>query len=224
MLDADRLAQVVEADRFGLLAVEHLAGGCVILMSRHACGGVVEDQHGAGGLVVHHVHQGVDACVEEGGVADQGNPVFDVILALCFLHAVQRGDGSAHAHCRVDDVQRRDCAECITPDIAGAVDAEFLQDGECAPVRTAGAEDRGTCRNLCGHGGLDLHAEDALADHVGAVLALQCKEFLADTVDPPRSDLLLDQRLKLLENIEFIDLGGKLFDQFPRQGVHKTKF
>ena len=104
MFHTDCLTQVVETDCLGFPAVEHLAGSGVILMACHTSGGVIEDQYCACGLVVNHVHQRVDACVEECGISNQGNPVLDVIFALCLLHAMQGGDGSAHAHGCVYDI------------------------------------------------------------------------------------------------------------------------
>ena len=71
-------------------------------MSGHAGRGIVHDEHGAGSLIVGHILQRVDAGVHKGGIADDRHPVLDIFASPGLLHAVERGDGGAHAHGRID--------------------------------------------------------------------------------------------------------------------------
>ena len=63
MFYADGPAQLRDVDGVGGIALQRLSCGRVILVPCHAGGGIVQDEHGSRRFVVHHVHQGVDACM-----------------------------------------------------------------------------------------------------------------------------------------------------------------
>ena len=140
-------------------------------------------------------------------------------MALGLLHAVKGGDAGAHADSGVDDRKGRKGAEGVAADVAGGVDLEFFEDGVGRPVGTSGAEDRRAGRDLGSRFDAQILTEDALADHVGAVFALDGEEFLADAVDSPGADLLLDHGLKFFKDIKDIDLLREVLDQLLRQGI-----
>ena len=52
-----------EINGMGRISLERLPGGRMVLVPGHACGGIVQDHHCSGGMVVDHVHQGIDACM-----------------------------------------------------------------------------------------------------------------------------------------------------------------
>ena len=205
VLDADALDQSREMDSRDSLAGQGLACSGMVLVACHTSRAVVKNDDCAVGLVVVHIDQRIDAGVHEGGITDDSDPVLDIVVALCLLHAVQGGDAGAHADSGVDNCQRRQGAQCVASDVACCVQFKLFEHGIGCPVGASGTEDGRTGRNLGSRLNAQIHTQNALSDHVGAVLALDGEELLADAVDAPCADLLLDDRLKFLKDVENID-------------------
>ena len=63
VLNANCSAELSEIDSVGLLALESLTGGRVLLVAGHTGGAVVEYHYCTCGLVVSHIDKGVDTCM-----------------------------------------------------------------------------------------------------------------------------------------------------------------
>ena len=90
-------------------------------------------------------------------------------------------------------------------------------------VRAARTEDGRPSRRRGRSCDIQLLSADGGADHIGAVLALNGEDLLADSLDPPGSYLFLDHRIQFLYNIELLHFGSKLFDHLPGQRIHHAK-
>ena len=69
-------------------AHQGFAGCGVVLVTSHTSGGIVQDNDSSRTLVIYHIHQGIYSGVHKGGITDNGNPVFNIIFALCHFHTV----------------------------------------------------------------------------------------------------------------------------------------
>ena len=72
-------------------------------MACHSRGGIIQNDDCAGGLVVDHVHERVDACVHEGGITDYSHPALNILSSLCLLHTVESADAGSHTDRGVND-------------------------------------------------------------------------------------------------------------------------
>ena len=91
-------------------------------------------------------------------------------------------------------------------------------------MRTSGAEDGRSHGYLCGCRERVVLAEDGLAEHVGAVLALDGEDFLADAIDTPGLNLLFDDGIELFDDVELVNLLCKIFDHLAGKRVNNTEF
>ncbi len=112
--------------------------------------------------------------MQEGGIADYGHPVLDVLPALCLFHSMQAGNAGSHADGRIHGAKRWNCPEGIASDVSRRVHVQLLEHVIDASVRTARAEDRrplpGIMRRLSRSS--SLFSQNGPADHVRAVFAL----------------------------------------------------
>ena len=138
MLDPQSPAELGNIDPMGRLRSSGYTGSGVVLAAGHGGDAVVENNHGCRRIVVDHVHQAVDAGVEEGGIADHGHHLLSFLLGNHLYHPGGVADGGAHADTGFHGGQGRQETEGITADIAGNIGLEVVEGIEDTPVGTAG--------------------------------------------------------------------------------------
>ena len=166
-------------------------------MAGHAGDAVVQDAADDAGVVVDDLLQGVDAGVEEGGVAHAGH--HGLVLATGeegLGQAVGQGEGGAHADGHVLGVQGLAAAQGVAADVAhhdGVAALGALV--EEASVGAAGAQGgRPVHDEVLVEGDLrHVLVQEGLADDVGVQLAHQGNFLLADAVNAGGFDLLLHE-------------------------------
>ena len=224
MFNAHCFTKIIDVDGIGRITLERLSGSRMILVAGHASSRVVQDNNCAGGLIVDHVHQGIDTGMEEGGIADERNPVFHVVLAFGLFHAVERRDAGAHADIEIQDFQRCYSTQCVATDIAGTVKFQLFQNGKYAAVRTSGAENRGTPRCLGRCVRFYFFMQNGFPQHIGAVLALNGEDFFAHNRNSPGADLFFHNRFQFFNNIKRFHLLCELFNQLSGKGMYQPQF
>ena len=191
-------------------------------MAGHAGDGVIEHDGNDAALVVDNLCRAGHAAVEKGGVAKDTEDLLVLTGDVKGLgHAHADAEASAHAHDAVERVEGSRAAESIAADVARDDEVLVLCHRiEEAAVRAAGAESGRT-----GHGGdADVHclrllAEDALAQELGVELIELAGHGLALAGDSRGEDLGLHEAVELFDDIELIDLGGKVTDKLDGQRV-----
>ena len=217
------MAKLNEVDGVGLLALKSLTGSGVILVTSHTRGTVVEDHNGAGRFVISHIYKRVDTGVKEGGVTDNGNPILYVILALCLFHTVESGNAGTHANGGVNYSERSNSAEGVATDVARRVNAKLFKHGEYASVGATGAENGRTRGSILLFEYNVIFAKNCRFKHVNAIFTLTGKALLALNREAPSSDLLFNNGLKLLKNVNGLDLGNEILNKLLGNGVNETE-
>ena len=155
-------ATPLDRDLAGGLVVEPAAGAGVLLLAGHGGGAVVEHQQhvAVGRRVVDHLHQAVDAGVDEGGVADERDHAPGLGGGEHVAQPEADAERGAHGHAACPwpgrAAARRACSSrCRRPRCSRACAAPSRPGGTGRPRRAAGAcraagPARARCRGRAG--------------------------------------------------------------------------
>ena len=166
--------------------------------------------------------------MEERGVAHDAEHhlVGDALPLEGLGHAHAGGEAAAHADAHVHAVQWRCKAQGVAADVASDHIVLVLGQGvEEAAVGAAGAQCGRTLGHLHVGDGLVLRldAQHALAHQLGVQLIQLAGQLLADALDTGGLDLVLHERIKLLDDIQLLHLPGEVADQIHGQGVGQAQ-
>ena len=218
---------VLDLQLFGDLALECEAAARVVLMTGHAGDRVIEHDGNDVPLIVDDLRRAGHAGVEERGIADHAEDLFVGLTGrferLCHAHGDRKA--AAHADAGIQSGKRRGEAERVAADVAChnvvLMSADRVEE---AAVRAARAQSRRTGDGL--DADVDrfrLLAEQTLAEKLRIELIEVADQFLADALDARRFDLLLHERIELLDDVELFDLLRKRADQVHRKRIGETE-
>ena len=222
------------------------AAARVLLTASHAHRAVVEQQDGDVAAVVDDVQQALHAHVQEGRVADDGDDALVLVRrAAALVQAQGHAHGGAHGDAGIEGVPGMTGAQGVAANVAG--DLGVLNLGQAvidAQVRAGHAHGRRPWEDLDRHRelqgapggtlGLDRLAQegaDGRTQDVGGQFAHARQQVLAVHRDAGGADLLLQERLHLLDHHQVLDpfrqgadqaQGGRVAEaQFDQGGVRE---
>ena len=163
--------------------------------------------------------------MHEGGVADNCNGLVLSLRASCLVEAVKCRDRSSHADSCVNCEQRSCGAKGVAADVAGNCDLVLAQAVEQASVGTSRTHYRRSYRDIVLQSDkVVLLAKELLSDNRLGELADVAEDLLAlNVVHADIAAVLLDDAVKLLDNVDLVVLCGKVLDQLHRERIHHAQ-
>ena len=223
-VNAHRMAECLQVYLCGGVAVDVVARGGVLLMSRHTRDGVVQDDDGGIGSIVSDVDKTGHARMHEGGVTDDGHGATLAGLAADLVEAVHARDRCAHTKHRIHGVERLCHAEGVATDVTDDGDLVFRQGVEETSVGASCTHNGGTDGDLLVGGDTLAHVQTKhAADEVLGELALHGEEVLAVHRKTEGAAMVLDDGIQLFDDHEAVNASGKFLDQGLGQGVDHTQ-
>ena len=206
-VDSHSMADSLDAYSGSRVALDVEAVGRVVLMTGHACDGVIQNDNSGIACVVRNIYKTCDTRMDKGGVADHCNSLVLIFTLAGNVEAVETADGSAHADSGIHSAERSGSAKSVAADIAADHNAKLFQGVEHTSVRTSCAHYRRTDGNILGVcNKLVLFAQDLVLEIALGIFAQICKLSLADGVKSYLAAVSLDNVVQLFDNIKLLYL------------------
>ena len=210
-VNAHGAAEGLQIHLGGGVAVDVVARGGVLLVTRHTRDGVVQDDDRRVRGVIRNIHETRHARMHEGGVTDDGHGALFGLGTADLVKSMDTRHRRAHAQHRVNGVEGLSHAQGVAADVTDDGDLVLGEGVEQASVGASCAHDGRTDGDglLGGDTLLDLHAEDA-ADEVLGELALHGEEVLAVHRKTQGLAVVLNDGIQLLNDHHAIHLGSEV--------------
>src|SRR6266702_6121840 len=162
--------------------------------------------------------------MQESRITDDGNYLFLLLGGHDFGHAGCHTDRCTHTNTGVHRRERRHEAERIAAYIAGYICFKLIKCVKDSAVRTSGTHVGWAPGQFVGRNASRLRQTKRGPEAARCQFAAERDDLLADRGNPHSLDLIFNKGIKLLDDIEFFNRGGKFTDQIVRKGVYHAEF